>query len=134
MKEMTLQELHEVQLAMLDAVDNYCRLNHLRYSLGGGTLLGAVRHHGYIPWDDDIDIMMPRPDYEKFMRYFKHEYYKLYDYRTDDTCGFSFAKLIDTRTIVQEYTITYSVFIDIFPIDGLPHQKNYLFTLKSLIN
>lgn len=132
MKEMTLQELHEVQLAMLDAVDNYCRLNHLRYSLGGGTLLGAVRHHGYIPWDDDIDIMMPRPDYEKFMRYFKHEYYKLYDYRTDDTCGFSFAKLIDTRTIVQEYTITYSVFIDIFPIDGLPAPKDLPLYLEKL--
>ena len=65
MKEMTIQEIKECSLGILDFVDNVCRENNLVYYLCGGTLLGAVRHEGFIPWDDDIDIMMPRRDYER---------------------------------------------------------------------
>jgi len=64
-----LKEVQKIALSLLIEFDNICKAQSLRYSLGGGTLLGAVRHNGFIPWDDDIDVMMPRPDYEKFLKY-----------------------------------------------------------------
>ena len=69
-RHISLTDMRNIQLEILDRIDNVCRKNGLRYSLGGGTLLGAIRHKGYIPWDDDIDIMLPRPDYEKFLKIF----------------------------------------------------------------
>ena len=67
MKEVTFVELKEIEKQILFQFDDYCRAHSLRYSLGGGTLLGAVRHGGFIPWDDDVDVMMPRPDYDRFL-------------------------------------------------------------------
>ena len=63
-------DLREIQLRLLDIltdVDRFCRSEGLRYSIAYGTLLGAVRHKGFIPWDDDVDILMPRPDFERFI-------------------------------------------------------------------
>lgn len=60
MKEVTLSEMRQLQLRILDCIHEYCMANNIRYSLGGGTLLGAIRHKGFIPWDDDVDVMMPR--------------------------------------------------------------------------
>lgn len=130
MKEISLQELREIQLNILLEVHNFCEERNLRYSLGGGTLLGAVRHKGYIPWDDDIDIMMPRPDYERFIKEFV-------GYRPHLICGcfendknwvFPFTKLSDNRTLIEENgTIRESgIDIDIFPIDGLPSSSKDL--------
>ena len=65
---MTLREVQLFGLDILKDVHDFCTTNNIRYSLGYGTLLGAVRHNGFIPWDDDIDIIMPRPDYEQFCR------------------------------------------------------------------
>lgn len=68
MRQLTDKEIHDCLLNILKDVDEFCRQNGLRYSLAYGTLIGAVRHHGFIPWDDDIDIQMPRPDFERFIR------------------------------------------------------------------
>ena len=68
-EEIDLEQLKKIEIDLLVAVDKICQQQNLRYSLGGGTLLGAVRHNGFIPWDDDIDIMMPRPDYDAFISY-----------------------------------------------------------------
>ena len=68
MKKMTLKDIQDCELDMMIIFDEVCRKYNLRYSLCAGTLIGAVRHQGFIPWDDDIDISMPRPDYEKLIR------------------------------------------------------------------
>lgn len=65
MKEILLEELKKIQCEVLQAVHTFCEEHGLKYSLACGTLLGAIRHNGYIPWDDDIDIYMPREDYDK---------------------------------------------------------------------
>ena len=67
-KRLSLQEIQQVTLGILLEFDKLCRQYHLRYSLAYGTLIGAVRHKGFIPWDDDIDVVMPRGDYEKLLK------------------------------------------------------------------
>ncbi len=66
--ERRLDSIHEIQLAFLLETDRICRKHNIKYFLGGGTLLGAIRHKGFIPWDDDADIMMLREDFDRFLR------------------------------------------------------------------
>lgn len=73
MKEITLEERKQIQLRMLIEIDAFCRKHNIRYSLAYGTLIGAIRHKGFIPWDDDVDIMMPLPDMLRFKELFKSE-------------------------------------------------------------
>ena len=106
-KEITHDELRELQLKILDYIDAFCKEHDIRYSLSSGTLLGAVRHGGYIPWDDDIDIMMVREDYEKFLKlYAQHntsEIYQLVNYDTSNKKFLmTFSKIHDIRTLVKE--------------------------------
>ena len=68
-----ISELRKIQMDILSYVDKTCREHNIHYSMSGGTLIGAVRHKGFIPWDDDIDIMMTRDNYDRFMRTFVHE-------------------------------------------------------------
>jgi lipopolysaccharide cholinephosphotransferase len=124
----TLKEIHEIELEMLDAVDYICNKYNLRYFLAGGTLLGAVRHKGFIPWDDDVDISMPRNDYDKFLEimeegYRDFAYYRIYQVKEKSDYSFPFAKLSDMRTIIKNYSKEFNIqgmgaYIDIFPIDG----------------
>lgn len=69
MRKITSEELRVIQMDILSAVDAFCTENNIKYSISSGTLLGAVRHKGFIPWDDDIDVLMPRTDYNKFKDY-----------------------------------------------------------------
>ena len=68
MKELTNQDIKDVSLDILNTIHSFCTKNNIQYSLGYGTLLGAIRHKGFIPWDDDVDVLMPRPDFEKFCK------------------------------------------------------------------
>ena len=133
-KEVTKEEMRTIQLDILDKIHDYCEKNNLRYSLSGGTLLGAVRHQGYIPWDDDIDIMMPRPDYEKFMVDFndKHEYLVTQNFKNSKTFYYDFGKVYDNRTIIKEKDRCMTgVYVDIFPIDGMPDSQEETIELRN---
>lgn len=122
-RNISLTELREIQLNLLDKVDQFCSKFNLRYSLGGGTLLGAIRHKGFIPWDDDVDIMMPRPDYEFFISNFTSENIELQHLANSADTYIPFTKIFDTRTVLIEHYATNGVFIDLFPIDGLPSEE-----------
>ena len=106
-------------------IDQFCEKNRIKYSLAFGTLLGAVRHKGFIPWDDDIDIWMPRPDYERFVKYYSHSYYKVLSPYSTDGYPLEYAKVHDSRTSVREAGEKYGwgISVDIFPVDGIPSKE-----------
>lgn len=121
-----IEELKKIQLDLLDEFDDYCVRNGLTYYLAYGTLIGAVRHKGYIPWDDDIDVIMPRTDYEKLIEVFNKGGHasniKVVSHEIDPKYYLPFAKLINTSTEMQEevnsdYKV--GVYLDIFPLDNL---------------
>lgn len=138
MKEISLDERKKLQFEILQKIDALCREQGFRYYLSSGTLLGAVRHKGYIPWDDDIDIAMPRPDYEAFYRFFKEKNtdgtIELISYR-DRTSIYPFFKMVNPKTVVIEHYIDpkyqTGVWVDIFPLDGIEKGDNTPFKLSA---
>lgn len=126
-----LDELKRIQLDMLVDVDRFCRANNIRYSLAYGTLLGAIRHGGYIPWDDDIDICMPRPDYERFISTYSgcQGCYKCYSTKLFPDYMLSFAKVSDERTVLCETLYEkdeFGIYIDVFPVDAMGEKKQII--------
>ena len=126
MREVNLDELKQIELDIFIEFDKLCSKLNLRYSMSGGTLLGSVRHQGFIPWDDDIDLFMPRPDYNKLIDYCKNNEtpFDLLCIETNPNYGYLFGKIMAKNTsIVEEYgnptNIPMGIYIDIFPIDGL---------------
>lgn len=116
-------------LEILDDVDRVCRENNIRYFLLGGSMLGAIRHNGIIPWDDDIDIGMPREDYERFKTIAaeklspNHRF--LYN-GIDRKYHYFFGKVYHQETTLVEFKDPFyvgGVFVDIFPLDGLPSRR-----------
>ena len=131
-KSIDIDEIKKIELGILKEFDNYCRNNNLRYSLGEGTLIGAVRHKGFIPWDDDVDVLMPREDFDKFIADYKSSEYSVVSPENDKVFPFFFCRLTDNRTIIRftdnnRYAeSTYyegGIFIDILPIDSFPNTK-----------
>lgn len=124
-----LRVIQMIGLGLLCAFDEFCKKEGLSYSLAGGTLLGAVRHGGFIPWDDDVDIFMLRPDYEKLIELIKvdpfigeHlEFIGSYQFNTNLT----WIRLTDNRTTVQHQTSSSinHVWIDILPVDAVPENE-----------
>lgn len=129
LEEKILRQLQMTELEMLIEVDRICRKYDIKYSLDGGTLLGAVRHNGFIPWDDDADVVMLRNEYNKFYKICKRELDKekffLQEYRTDGRYRWGYSKMRRNGTIFlregQEHVkCNQSVFIDIFIYDNVP--------------
>lgn len=149
LKAMTFEENKHVQLDILKDVASFCERNGLEYFLAYGTLIGAIRHKGFIPWDDDIDIQMPRESYDRFIELYTQEkaeiksYYRLIN-PYDDIARHSMVKVVDSRTVKIETGISYQsehlgIDIDVFPIDGMPKNTivyaiwyKALFVLYSL--
>ena len=136
-----IQELRQIQMGILDEVHRYCEAHGLRYFLSSGTLIGAVRHKGYIPWDDDIDIYMPRQDYEAFLQSYSdpNGIYRAINPATESHYYYTFAKVVDQRThMVEKETEGYQigVYMDIFPVDFVTEdlqQRQQVFKQKKLL-
>lgn len=130
MQELTLKELQQVSLEILKDVHAFCVANNITYSIAYGTLIGALRHKGFIPWDDDVDIVMPRPDYERFCKNYCSDNLRLIYYGNDKTALAAFARVVECyKTDYQTerpWTVQRSgVWIDIFPLDGVLDQEEY---------
>lgn len=132
MKKLELNEIKQIELSLLIEFDAFCKRHNLYYVLCGGTLLGAIRHKGFIPWDDDIDVLMPRPDYERLMSMEKNmanevpQYMKMFFWK-NGTSNYPFIKWVDSRTQISEQyyddNTSAHIWIDIFPIDGNPDDE-----------
>ncbi len=126
MQYLTIDGIHEALLGLLAEFDRICRENGLRYSLAYGTLLGAVRHNGFIPWDDDADVIMPRPDYEKFYEIVHRAGALREHFLVSEDRGkkafYPFMKLLDDRFRIKStsHLEVPFLFLDIFPADGVP--------------
>lgn len=141
MNEQNLQGLKAVELELLKEFLRVCEILGLKYYVLGGTLLGAVRHKGFIPWDDDIDIGMPREDYEKFIslgQAYLPENLFVQTFLTDPGYPANFAKIRNSdttfiETSVRNCNMNHGIYIDIFPLDYYPEKKAFWFELKKLL-
>jgi len=122
LKQMEDSDLKKIETEIMKAIHNFCEENHLRYYLWGGTLLGAIRHNGFIPWDDDIDIAMPRADYEQFIKRFDAKGYGVSHCEMDNRHPYWHAKVYDRNTLKIENVYRKNQFalgvdVDVFALD-----------------
>ena len=129
---LSLEEIKKIELKLLIAFADFCEKNNLKYYLAYGTLLGAVRHKGFIPWDDDIDLVMPRADYNRFIELTGYSpISEKYETRLYRDCRYPniypFVKVLDMNTIVYEKGKSKKnisgIWIDVFPLDGFPEKQ-----------
>ncbi|MBQ6198616.1 MAG: LicD family protein [Bacteroidales bacterium] len=121
MKQLTPPEIKESLLSILNSVTLFCQKNNIQYYLAWGTLIGAVRHKGFIPWDDDIDIWMPRSDYNRFIELYDNQIFHFRSMQTEEDFPLCFGKVCDERfSAIDEYDKDFGLYVDIFPLDGLP--------------
>ena len=129
-EELNEEELKNIQLGILNYIKKVCDKNNINYFLTAGTLLGAIRHKGFIPWDDDIDIGLLNEDYKRFIEVLKNEKnerYILLERKDDKSYFYPFVKIVDTATILIEDNYNpinnYGVYVDVFSYIGTPNNK-----------
>ena len=124
-KEITIDESKKIQLEMLHEIHNFCEKNCIKYFLAFGTMLGAIRHNGFIPWDDDVDIYMPYEDFHKFQLTFNTDKYTISTCQNDKELGFDFGRIYDNRTygLYGKKRIK-GVCIDIYFLFGAPQNQD----------
>ncbi len=126
-KIISREESKAIMLSIMDALNELCKENGITYFITAGTLLGAVRHKGFIPWDDDIDIVLFRPDYDKLVSILKEQ--KKYSWLgivdpDKDNFYYPFAKAVDNRTVAkqEDNTSEYGIWVDVFPLNAFPNS------------
>lgn len=140
MKEMSLSEIQHMSLEILKDVHEFCVQNRIDYTLFGGTLIGAVRHNGFIPWDDDVDIAMPRPDYERFVKEYSSNKYKLFSReKQGKDIYIAYARVCEMNETYADIPFPWSAFetgvwIDVFPLDGMPNDKEEAISYTTYAN
>lgn len=138
--EITNNDIKKIELSILKYIDLQCKKYDLRYYLGYGTLLGAVRHKGFIPWDDDIDIWMPREDYDKFVTIEKlsgSSEFKILSPWDNLDYYYGFAKLVSKDTELHEIGFIpikdYGVYVDIFPLDNIVGKHRFIHSIAKYV-
>lgn len=137
-KKLNDEEIRDRLLALMDRFDEICKENSLSYSLYAGTLLGAARHEGFIPWDDDVDVTMPWDDYKKLQALSKEinsDSFKIMSSEIDDDYNYPFLKFVDGTTYAKFKKIydKGGAFLDVFPMNHVPDDLNYRkYVYKSL--
>lgn len=127
-KNIDMHELKKIELDILKSISSFCERHNLKYYLAYGTLIGAIRHEGFIPWDDDIDIWMKREDYDRFFYEFNLENSKMKAICVENEPNYylAYGKVIDTTTVMEEMgnnNIPIGVYVDVFPLDNIPDSK-----------
>lgn len=131
MKQMTIKEVQMVSLDILKDVHEFCVTNNIKYSLCGGTLIGAIRHNGFIPWDDDVDIVMPRPEYDRFIKSYQSKNgYKLFSREITgcEDVRIRLTKICDMKKTYMEkgpygwVDGDTGIGIDVIPAEGAPNN------------
>lgn len=130
MKKIQIDELRELQMQILDYVDAFCRKNDIKYTISGGTLLGAVRHGGYIPWDDDMDIQMQRNEYIRFTKLWnerkKEHPFEFISIESGNSMGYPFGKIHNPKTSLFYNGLKRTgVYIDVFPVDRVADMNDF---------
>lgn len=141
MREISMQEEQKAALEVMRKIADVCEEQGLAYSLFYGTLIGAIRHKGFIPWDDDIDIAMPRPDYERFCKYCTGHAEELKPFKllNMDTCKdypYMISRMSDERYLLKvtnEKDFGLGVFVDIYPLDGLGNEYDQAYALMAKV-
>ena len=133
MKEITSEESKKIMVNILKSIDSCCRENNIKYSLCWGTMIGAIRHHGFIPWDDDIDVMMPREDYNRFLSIYNDPECDVYTPKKTKNCIQIITKIYDKNTCIyyHNYPKTlFGIWISIFPYDNVPDKNLKLWEIS----
>lgn len=124
-KRISQEESRQIMMNILSVVDKICEDNNIHYIMGGGTLLGAVRHKGFIPWDDDIDIFVPRKEYDKLLQILKRQEIVSWLEVIDENVEgyfYPFAKVVDNRTMIKSKSsvLKHGIWVDVFPMENVP--------------
>ncbi len=142
--KLSLNEIQNKELELLKKIDVFCQENNLNYFLAYGTLIGCIRHKGFIPWDDDIDIIMPRPDYNRLLS-LKDKFHEEFENTSieflDEKTYYPYIKVYDLNTLVQEKRLrkefSSHIWVDIFPLDGasenMKRNKSLLLRQKIMM-
>lgn len=139
MKDNDLRKAQIIMLDMLKDIDRVCRENNIEYCLDGGTLLGAARHKGFIPWDDDLDIVMMRDEYDKFINIFSRELGHKYDIETNiikKDYIVPWTKIFNRENFViynRDIDINKGIFIDIFPLDYYDESSRVVRWIENIL-